>query len=377
MIVLGGKKKILVVDDSALMRRISCDIINSDENFEVEDVAKDGVEAFALLTDHQYDAVVLDINMPRMTGLELLERLKKNRIKANVVMNSTLTKNGAEETIRALELGAIDFITKPENFIAAKGSDYRNALLQTVRVATRARIQRRSMDVNVMKERNTAPQVTEEKKSTVGAKQRTMTLRTGNQPVAGKTGKVIALACSTGGPKSLQSVIPLLPANLPVPMLVVQHMPAGFTKSLAERLDDVSKVKVKEAEEGDVLLPGCVYIAPGGKHMQVKTTGGTNKIILMDEPPREGVKPCANYMYESLADSSYNEIVCVVLTGMGADGTKGIQFLDKNKKTYVIAQDETSSVVYGMPKAIAETGLVDEIVPLTKITERILKNLGV
>lgn len=377
MIVLGGKKKILVVDDSALMRRISCDIINSDENFEVEDVAKDGVEAFALLTDHQYDAVVLDINMPRMTGLELLERLKKNRIKANVVMNSTLTKNGAEETIRALELGAIDFITKPENFIAAKGSDYRNALLQTVRVATRARIQRRSMDVNVMKERNTAPQVTEEKKSTVGAKQRTMTLRTGNQPVVGKTGKVIALACSTGGPKSLQSVIPLLPANLPVPMLVVQHMPAGFTKSLAERLDDVSKVKVKEAEEGDVLLPGCVYIAPGGKHMQVKTTGGTNKIILMDEPPREGVKPCANYMYESLADSSYNEIVCVVLTGMGADGTKGIQFLDKNKKTYVIAQDETSSVVYGMPKAIAETGLVDEIVPLTKITERILKNLGV
>ncbi len=377
MIVLGGKKKILVVDDSALMRRISCDIINSDENFEVEDVAKDGVEAFALLTDHQYDAVVLDINMPRMTGLELLERLKKNRIKANVVMNSTLTKNGAEETIRALELGAIDFITKPENFIAAKGSDYRNALLQTVRVATRARIQRRSMDVNVVKERNTAPQVTEEKKSTVGAKQRTMTLRTGNQPVAGKTGKVIALACSTGGPKSLQSVIPLLPANLPVPMLVVQHMPAGFTKSLAERLDDVSKVKVKEAEEGDVLLPGCVYIAPGGKHMQVKTTGGTNKIILMDEPPREGVKPCANYMYESLADSSYNEIVCVVLTGMGADGTKGIQFLDKNKKTYVIAQDETSSVVYGMPKAIAETGLVDEIVPLTKITERILKNLGV
>lgn len=374
---MGGKKKILVVDDSALMRRISCDIINSDENFEVEDVAKDGVEAFALLTDHQYDAVVLDINMPRMTGLELLERLKKNRIKANVVMNSTLTKNGAEETIRALELGAIDFITKPENFIAAKGSDYRNALLQTVRVATRARIQRRSMDVNVVKERNTAPQVTEEKKSTVGAKQRTMTLRTGNQPVAGKTGKVIALACSTGGPKSLQSVIPLLPANLPVPMLVVQHMPAGFTKSLAERLDDVSKVKVKEAEEGDVLLPGCVYIAPGGKHMQVKTTGGTNKIILMDEPPREGVKPCANYMYESLADSSYNEIVCVVLTGMGADGTKGIQFLDKNKKTYVIAQDETSSVVYGMPKAIAETGLVDEIVPLTKITERILKNLGV
>ncbi len=377
MIKLGEKKKILVVDDSALMRRVICDIINSDESFEAVDVAKDGVEAFALLTDHQYDAVLLDINMPRMSGLELLEKLKKHRIKANVVMNSTLTRDGAEETIKALELGALDFINKPDNFIAAKGTDYRKTLLEVVRVATRVAIKRKSRDVGTKREQGVAADNAEEKRVTIGSRQRNMSLRTGNQPVVNKTGKIIALACSTGGPKSLQSVIPLLPANLPVPMLVVQHMPAGFTKSLADRLNDVSKVKVKEAEEGDLLFPGCVYIAPGGRHMQVKSVGGSSKIVLMDEPPREGVKPCANYMYESLADSSYEEIICVVLTGMGADGTKGIQFLDKNKKTYVIAQDEASSVVYGMPKAIAETGLVDEIVPLTKITERILKNLGV
>ena len=206
---------------------------------------------------------------------------------------------------------------------------------------------------------------------------RPIKLRKGNEPMKDKTNKIIALACSTGGPKSLQSVIPLLPANLPYPMLVVQHMPAGFTKSLADRLNDVSRIKVKEAAEGDVLKAGCVYIAPGGKHMQIKASGGQHKIILTDEPPREGVKPCANYMYESLAKSSYDEVICVVMTGMGADGTKGIKYLNERKKTYVISQDEESCVVYGMPKAIAETGLVDEVAPLTKITETILKNLGV
>ena len=240
MIVLGEKKKVLVVDDSALMRRITCDIINSDENLEVGEVAKDGVEALALLTDHPYDAVVLDINMPRMTGLELLERLKKNRIKANVVMNSTLTKNGAEETMRALELGAIDFITKPENFIAAKGSDYRDTLLQTLRMATKVELRRKPIGTKGKEEDKTVTGGVKERREASNVSRKSVTLRSGNQPTVGKTSKVIALACSTGGPKSLQSVIPLLPATLPVPMLVVQHMPAGFTKSLAERLNAAS-----------------------------------------------------------------------------------------------------------------------------------------
>ncbi|MBQ4531531.1 MAG: chemotaxis-specific protein-glutamate methyltransferase CheB [Lachnospiraceae bacterium] len=371
---MGVKKNILVVDDSALMRRVVCDIINADENFVVADIAKNGVEALTLLTDHQYDAVVLDINMPRMTGLELLEKLQKLRIKANIIMNSTLTKDGAAETIKALELGAIDFVTKPENFIAAKGNDFKTTLLTALNVAAGVKIPRRlpkyKPEVGKRKEVAEKPVNSTQEKEEVR-------LRKGNAPTSVKKGKVIALACSTGGPKSLQSVIPLLPANLSVPMLVVQHMPAGFTKSLADRLNDVSKVKVVEAADGEVLKPGCVYIAPGGKHLQIRNVGGQHKVALTDEPTREGVKPCANYMYESLADSSYEEIICVVLTGMGADGTKGIKFLDEKKKTYVIAQDEKSSVVYGMPKAIAETGLVDEVVPLTSVTEAILKNLGV
>lgn len=360
--MIGKKKNILVVDDSALMRRVICDIINSDDRFEVADIAKDGLEALKFLTDKQYAVVVLDINMPKMTGLELLSNMQKFKIKANVVMNSTLTKEGAKETILALELGAIDFVTKPENFIEAKGNDFKTRLLSAVAVAARVQIARSR---TVMPETGTPPV-----KPAVRRREQTAVPSRGNN-------RIIALACSTGGPKSLQEVVPVLPKTLPIPMLIVQHMPAGFTRSLAERLNEISKVKVKEAEEGDVLQAGTVYIAPGGKHMRVMKSGGSHKIRLMDGPPREGVKPCANYMYESLAESSYDEIVCVVLTGMGADGTKGIKALDKAKKTYVIAQDEASSVVYGMPKAIAETGLVDRVVPLNQITDTIMKNMGV
>lgn len=377
---MDNKKKILVVDDSALMRRVVCDIINSDENFRVADVARDGVEAFALLTDNQYDVVVLDINMPRMSGLELLEKMHKLKMRANIIMNSTLTKEGATETIRALELGAVDFVTKPDNFIAAKGNDFKNTLLNTIRVVSQIKTPRRlvvSRPAMGNSADTTASKHMVKTQIHSLSREKEVKTRQGNKSVGNTKNKIIALACSTGGPKSLQSVIPLLPADLPYPMLVVQHMPAGFTKSLADRLNDVSKIEVKEAAEGDVLKAGCVYIAPGGKHMQVKASSGQHKIILTDEPPREGVKPCANYMYESLAKSSYEEVICVVMTGMGADGTKGIKYLDERKKTYVISQDEASCVVYGMPKAIAETGLVDEVVTLTKITETILKNLGV
>ena len=190
--------------------------------------------------------------------------------------------------------------------------------------------------------------------------------------------RLIALACSTGGPKSLQSVIPFLPKEMNAPMVLVQHMPAGFTKTMADRLNEVSKVSVKEAQEGDVLQKGTVYIAPGGKHMLVKKMpGGGHKITLSDAAPIGGLKPCANVMYESLNDCAYDEIVCVILTGMGADGTQGIIELQKHKKVHTIAQDAKSCVVYGMPKAIAEAGAADEIVPLTEIAQAIIKNVGV
>ena len=190
--------------------------------------------------------------------------------------------------------------------------------------------------------------------------------------------KVVALACSTGGPKSLQQVIPMLPKNLDAGVVLVQHMPAGFTASLAARLNEISDIKVKEGAEGDVIQKGCVYIAPGGKHIRVVRKGTDYVLKLSEEPPIDGLRPCANVMYKSLVESNYDEITCVVLTGMGADGTEGIKALSAGKKKiHVIAQDEESCVVYGMPKAIAQTGLVDEVVPLNKIAETITKNVGV
>ena len=195
---------------------------------------------------------------------------------------------------------------------------------------------------------------------------------------AGGNKKLIALACSTGGPKSLQSVIPYLDRNMDAPMVLVQHMPIGFTKSMAERLNELSKVRVKEAEENDVLKNGWVYVAPGGSHLEVVASkDGTHKIHLSDAPAIGGLRPCANVMYKSLKRSAYDQIVCVVLTGMGADGTEGIRELNRAKPIYVIAQDEPTCVVYGMPKAIAEAGLVDEVVPLTNIPKRIINQVGV
>ena len=190
--------------------------------------------------------------------------------------------------------------------------------------------------------------------------------------------RLIALACSTGGPKSLQSVLPLLKANLDAPMVLVQHMPAGFTKSLAERLNELSEITVKEAQEGDVLKKGTVYIAPGGKHLEVLADlNGVHRLHLNDSEPVGGLKPCANITFQSLIQSKFDEIVCVVLTGMGADGTKGITELAEKKPVYVIAQDEESSVVYGMPRAIAEAGMVDEVVPLEQVARAINNKVGV
>ncbi|MDE5892253.1 MAG: chemotaxis protein CheB [Acetatifactor sp.] len=190
--------------------------------------------------------------------------------------------------------------------------------------------------------------------------------------------KIVAIASSTGGPKSLQSVIPRLPAQLQAPVLLVQHMPKGFTASLAERLDCLGEMRVKEAAEGDELENGTVYISMGGSHMNVRTTAAGKAVIhYSDEPSREGVKPCANYMYESLMDSGYDEVVCVVLTGMGADGTEGIKNLKSKKKVQVIAQDQETSVVYGMPRSVAKAGLADQIVPLEQVAQEIILNVGV
>lgn len=435
-------KKILVVDDSALMRRVLCDIINSDERFHVEDRAENGLEAFDLLSRKTYDAVILDVNMPKMNGLELLRELQKYKIPAKVMMASTDTREGARTTLDALELGALDFIHKPDNAVSCRTNDFQSHFLEVLEAIADAKplplvpadagkgkkpreagkqstVQKQEMTAPAQKqeapkkaqdlkqaakpEQKAGAKQTAKPEQKAGAKQTAKAGQTAKPEEAvlretvqaplekeaaarpprarsTQTGgkKVVAIASSTGGPKALQSVIPYLPEDLQAPVLIVQHMPKGFTASLAERLDALSRVTVKEAAEGDVLENGCVYLAMGGLHMNVVTQqDGRSVIHYTDEPHREGVKPCANYMFESLQKCRYDEVICVVMTGMGADGTQGISHLKAAKKTYVIAQDKDSCAVYGMPKSIQEAGVVDSTVPLDQIAEEIILNAGV
>lgn len=358
------KKNILIVDDSALMRRVLSDTVSSDSRFTVKDIAFNGEEALKLLlaSPELYDAALVDIYMPKMTGLELLEELEKHReVKTPVIICSTKADESAEETMTALEHGAFDFIKKPENLIHAKSNTFKDTLISVLEVATEVKKETKQSVV----QKPVKPVLA----SAPPRRESLLQKGTGN--------KIIALACSTGGPKTLQSVIPLLPKELDAPMVLVQHMPAGFTKSLAVRLNDMSKVQVKEAVNGEPLQKGTVYIAPGGKHLKVNCVGGIPKTEISDDPPRDALKPCANIMYESLMNSRYDEIVCVVLTGMGADGTEGIKALRKKKRLYVIAQDEATSVVYGMPKMLAREGLTDEVLPVTEIADIITKKVGV
>lgn len=349
------KKNILVVDDSALMRRVICDIINSDHNFQATDYCRDGLETYERLKVKSYDAIVLDIIMPHMDGLQLLERLQKEKIRVKVVIVST--QAGDESiTLRAMELGAVAFVVKPGNVKEIKSDVFKVELLANLNAVCRVQ--------------SSAKTVKSKGRGAVPVKRL-------KAPGSGK--RLIALACSTGGPKALQSVIPYLPADINAPMVLVQHMPAGFTKSMAQRLDELSKVTVTEAVEGAKLENGHVYVAPGGKHMLVaKNPDGSHRIVLDAATPAiGGLKPCANLTFDSLSKTGYDEIICVVLTGMGSDGTNGILTLARSKPIHVIAQDETTCVVYGMPKSIADAGLADEVVPLKDVAKTITKIAGV
>ncbi len=379
-------KKILIVDDSALMRRVLSDIIDSDKRFILSDAAGNGLEAYDLITTNpgKYDILVLDINMPKMNGIQLLEKLNEKKIHIPTIMVSSIAKEGAVETIRCLELGASDFITKPDNFMETKSEKFRAKVIRFMCGALGLPLE-----------------AGESLQKTSAAKPAPLSAIPAPAPVAGKgdsggpmsyvklsfnrkphvkvspsAEKLVAIACSTGGPKALHQVIPLLPGNLNAPVVLVQHMPEGFTGTLATRLNELSKVNVVEASEGTVLKKGTVYIAKGGKHLRVVKKGKDLVIALGDDAPRNTLKPCADIMYESLMDLAVDEYVCVVLTGMGSDGTRGIGQLSQRKNCYVIAQDEASSTVYGMPRMVKEAELTDEVVSLGSIAGAITNAVG-
>ena len=352
-------KKVLIIDDSALMRRGVSDIIERTSEYEVGYVAKNGLEGLYYIQNYRnIDAVLCDLNMPLMTGIEMLRKINELSIDVPVIILSS--SDDSADTITALELGAIDFIKKPERGIMRTNAEFRGALMNALELAVKAKKSKPSKASNVSK--NKSDVVSCNKKAKVSH---------------GGSKKLVALACSTGGPKALQYVLPKLPANLDAAVVLVQHMPVGFTESLAKRLDDLCDIKVKEAADNELIQKGVVYIARGGTHITVIDKNGSLYTKFDDSPPVVGLKPCANIMYESLQNISYDEIVCVVLTGMGADGTKGIQALSKCKHIHVIAQNQESSTVYGMPRAVYESGLVDVVCDINKIAEEIVKKVGV
>lgn len=378
-------KKILIVDDSALMRRVLSDIINSDERFQVSKVAVNGLEALNLLNQNrdEYDAVILDINMPQMNGLELLEELNKKKIKATVIIVSTVAKEGAKETIRALELGAFDFVTKPDSFYDIKTDSFQKKILECLTVATKLyRVSTKEITQSfqsvIVKQRVPVPAVQSELPKTPAVTPIVEPVKRSIQTGMYGNRKLLVIASSTGGPKALQQVVPLLSGNIDCSVLIVQHMPEGFTLSLANRLNELSQVGVKEAAHGEHICKGNVYIAKGGSQMRlIKASDGSHQLSVTAEAARKGLKPCADILFESLVDCDFDRITCVVLTGMGGDGTLGIKQLKEKKNVYVIAQDEATCTVYGMPKVVADAGLVNEVLPLNQIANAINKNLEV
>ncbi len=354
-------KKILIIDDSALMRRVLSDIIGETDKYKVSYTAKNGRDGLKILRQQKDISVVLcDINMPQMSGLELLKEAKKNNIRTPFIMISS--SQDASDTISALELGAVEFVKKPQNVFADTNTMFKERLLKAIDIAAHIRDHNDGLLTSPVPGDGKPADVMRQKQDFV--------------PVKGRR-KLVALVSSTGGPRALQHVIPKLPKNLAAPVLVVQHMPAGFTGTLAARLNQLSDISVKEAEDCEEIRPGNAYIAKGGVHLTVDYKNDSGRILFDDSAPVVGLKPCGNKMFLSLCKAVYDEIVCVVLTGMGADGTRGIKELSRHNRVFVIAQDEESSTVYGMPRAIYESGLTDVVCDINEIADEIVKRIGV
>lgn len=359
------KKKVMIIDDSALMRRVLSDIINEDDKLMVGGTANNGREALDLLMREQsFDIILVDINMPKMDGVQFLKELNKIGIHIPVLVVSSIASQSANETLEALALGAFDFVKKPNGSIGQGYSDFRKKVLLRVYIACDLPAPLQMLSV--------------EQEKVVKPEGRTSVPRRREPRITSQVKRLVFIASSTGGPRALQSVIPYFPADFPYPIVVVQHMPAGFTESLANRLNDMSPLTVKEAEDGERLQKGFVYIAKGGKQCElVEQPAGTFFLSENDKPARGGLRPCADVFLESLVESSMDHFVCGVLTGMGSDGCKGIQEVKRHKDIKVVAQNEETCVVYGMPRAVARAGIVNEVVPLEDMAGAMIKQLGV
>lgn len=326
------KTRILIVDDSPLLRQVLVDMLSQEPDIEIVGMARDGLEAISMAKDLKPDLITLDVEMPRMSGLEALATIMRDN-PVPVVMVSTKTSAGAEATLEALEKGAVDFVCKPRSgsFMALR--EVHEELVAKIRSARSA---------------------------TVGNRHRPL-VRAASPGRA--SDKVVLIATSTGGPRALTSLFETLPKDWQVPVLIVQHMPVGFTASLAARLNRIGTIPCREAAEGDTLKPGVALLAPGGMHMRI---GDGNRVEIFDAPVLHGVRPAADYLFESAAKLLGNKCLGAVLTGMGKDGAAGALAMKKAGGT-VFGESEASCTVYGMPRAAKELGAISGEYPIHEI----------
>ncbi len=349
--------KVLVVDDSAFMRKMICEILGRDPELCVVGPARDGADALTKLGTLKPDVITLDVEMPVLDGFGTLSEIMRLR-PTPVVMLSSLTQRGAEATLRCLELGAVDFVGKPSGSISLDIETVGADLIARVKAAAKARLHpapAASPTLISIPAKPVLPLLPARPRREISA--------------AVRGGGVLVIGSSTGGPRALQSLVPSLPADLPVPVVIVQHMPAGFTTSLAQRLAAISPLEVREAVEGDGLKAGRILVAPGGWHLEFNSEGLAH---LTEAPPVHGVRPSVDVTLASLTRLYGPRITAVLLTGMGRDGARGLKaVLDLGGRTF--AEDETTCTVYGMPKAAFELGGVGSLLPLPRIAPALIE----
>ena len=363
--------RVLVVDDTVIYRKIVSDIIAELPNVVVAGIAHNGKIAISKIATLKPDLLTLDIEMPEMNGLEVLAHIKDNGLDVGAVMLSTLTAQGGEMTMKALELGAFDFIPKPGT---GSMQENKEAIAKTLAGIIHAFGNRRRMG-RISKAKPKLP-------GGVPATTKGAVATSAVQRLAAAAGQkrrkaeIVAIGISTGGPNALAKMMPGLPSNLGVPIVIVQHMPPVFTQSLANTLNSKCSLTVREATDGEPIRPNTALIAPGGKQMKIVAgaDGKTRIIRITNDPPENSCKPSVDYLFRSVAHHYMGRSTGVIMTGMGADGTLGLKLMKRNGAT-VIAQDEATSVVYGMPKEPVAAGIVDVVAPLDRIAAEIVKTV--
>lgn len=361
-----AKIRVLIVDDSAFMRKLISDFLSEHPDIEVIGTARNGEDALKKWRVLRPDVITLDVEMPILNGLEVLKMIMKEQ-PIPVVMLSSTTKEGADTTFHAIQAGAVDFVAKPSGSISIDLHKIKAELIEKVLSASKANLSKINMPGPSVPVARKVDRLTLPEKKSVDYRGHSRNHRVDSSR------KLICIGTSTGGPRALQQVLTSLPEDIDAPILVVQHMPPGFTKSLANRLDTLSKIRVKEAENGEFLQKGTAYIAPGGWHLQVKSVGKSLAVSLSQSPPRNGHRPSVDVMFESVSEICGYTKIAVIMTGMGTDGAKGLMEMKKNGVVKAIAESQDTSIVFGMPKAAIATRMVNEVADIEDIAQSIMK----